>query len=505
MSIVWSLILISIMVCQSEYQYDFVQRSIETIVSNREVNTCNFARRANENLITVSPIEVLIRPHKQKSAVLLERGVNVDNLIAVKQIENDKSCSNLGLINARSVRNKSYKIIDSIHQNNLDILVATETWLGEKDDHIIPEITPEDFQCLRKDRKTGRGGGIAVICRKSMNPKQLSTVDYSSFEHDVLRLSTKSGHIRLIIVYRPPSTSKDIFIDEFTTLLETHIFSTDKVLIVGDFNIAMDKPTDKKVTQFMDLLRVFALKQHVKDFTHIDGHVLDLVISAESDSVIKDKVTVQSLISYHFLVVCPLDITTEIDAPKSVKCRKISDIDLASFQTDIVESKLNETSTLDKTLDEIVLEYNETLLSLLDKHAPETVKTLKPRVRQPWYTTELRSLRRVSRQKERKMRKTPKNHPNFSAVKADFKLAEELYFESVDTSKTSYYSNLVISNKKDQSKLYKVLNSLMNKKKDNPLPAHDSSMDLKSEYFWSFFHGQNCENSRFVYRRRGCV
>ena len=55
----------------------------------------------------------------------------------------------------------------------------------------------------------------------------------------------------------------------------------------------MDKPTDTKVAKFMDLLRVFALKQHVKDFTHIDGHV----ISAESDSIIKDKVTVQSLIS----------------------------------------------------------------------------------------------------------------------------------------------------------------------------------------------------------------
>ena len=79
-----------------------------------------------------------------------------------------------------------------------------------------------------------------------MSPKQPSTLDYSSFEYDVLRLSTKSGHNRLITVYRPPSTSKKSFIDEFNALFETHIFSTDKVLIVGDSNIALDRPTDKK-------------------------------------------------------------------------------------------------------------------------------------------------------------------------------------------------------------------------------------------------------------------
>ena len=84
MPIVWSLVQTLIMVCQTEYQYDFVQRSIESIVSNRDVNMCNITRRARENLTTVSPIEVLIRPYKQKSAVFQERGVNVDNLKTLK-------------------------------------------------------------------------------------------------------------------------------------------------------------------------------------------------------------------------------------------------------------------------------------------------------------------------------------------------------------------------------------------------------------------------------------
>ena len=65
-----------------------------------------------------------------------------------------------------------------------------------------------------------------------MNLKQLSTVDYLSFEYDVLRVSTKSGYTRLVVVHRPPATSQDIF-------------------------IAMDKPTDKQSEQIHGFIADF--------------------------------------------------------------------------------------------------------------------------------------------------------------------------------------------------------------------------------------------------------
>ena len=85
------------------------------------------------------------------------------------------------------------------------------------------------------------------------------------------------------------------------------------------------------------------------------------------------------------------------------------------------------------------------------------------------------------------MRKTPKHHVDFTQRKTDFKHAENAYFESVNAAKTSYYSNLVITNKKDQGKLYKVLNSLMNKKKDNPLPPSKSMSGL-ANIFGQYFN-----------------
>ena len=105
MSIFWSLALALIMVCQLEYPISSVPRPIETIVSYRKANICNSGGLERKNLITVSPIDVLIRPRKQKTADIQKKAVNFDNLITVKQNDNDIFLSNFGPINVRSVRN----------------------------------------------------------------------------------------------------------------------------------------------------------------------------------------------------------------------------------------------------------------------------------------------------------------------------------------------------------------------------------------------------------------
>ena len=483
MLIARSLVLALIMVCEFsdeiDFELDFVSRPIETIVSTRQGTTAPVNRIQTENLIYRSPIEVITRPRKQKTADRNTRSIDFSNLVSVETNRTDFS-SKLGLVNARSVRNKTGKIVDILTGNKLDILVVTETWLSDNDDHIVSEITPDDYICLRKDRTTGRGGGIAVLCKKAMDPKQLSSNEFQSFEYDILRFHTKSEYLRLIVVYRPPSTSPDLFIDEFSTLLESYLFSTDNTLIVGDFNFPMDKVQDRTVNKFRDMLHMFSLRQHVRDFTHIEGHILDLVISAENDSIISQNVIVEGLISDHFLIVCPLTIRSHETKSKKIKCRKIGDIDLESFRADIKNSKLN--TDLTGSLEETVQDYTDILQTLLNKHAPESVKTLKPRPRQPWYKSNLRSIKQISRRKERKLRKTQKSDSAYADIKADFKKAEEYYFKSVDSAKTAYYGALILDNKGDQGKLYRVLNTLMNKKKENPLPNHNSTMDLANTF-----------------------
>ena len=54
---------------------------------------------------------------------------------------------NLGLVNARSMRNKTDLLIDHVIGADIDLLPITETWLspGESDEKTIKDATPDGY------------------------------------------------------------------------------------------------------------------------------------------------------------------------------------------------------------------------------------------------------------------------------------------------------------------------------------------------------------------------
>jgi hypothetical protein len=63
------------------------------------------------------------------------------------------------LINARSVCNKAHDICDYIIDNDIDVLLITETWLSSSADVVLGELAPAGYQVLHVPRGRGRGGG----------------------------------------------------------------------------------------------------------------------------------------------------------------------------------------------------------------------------------------------------------------------------------------------------------------------------------------------------------
>ena len=56
------------------------------------------------------------------------------------------------------------------------------------------------------------------------------------------------------------------------------VSSPGKLLIVGDFNFAVNNGNDGAALNFLDLLNTFNLTQHIKVPTHKDNNTLDLII-----------------------------------------------------------------------------------------------------------------------------------------------------------------------------------------------------------------------------------
>lgn len=75
--------------------------------------------------------------------------------------------------------------------------------------------------------------------------------------------------LRMLVVYRlHPKHKKNginngLFFEEFDDILSKHIVLPCKLLVLGDFNIHWNKPTDGNTLKLNDILDSFQLKQHV--------------------------------------------------------------------------------------------------------------------------------------------------------------------------------------------------------------------------------------------------
>ena len=65
---------------------------------------------------------------------------------------------------------------------------------------------------------------------------------------------------------------------EFGSLLEQYVMDSSSLLITGDCNLHIDNNLDKSSQDFLALIDLFNLKQHVCSPTHRAGHILDILI-----------------------------------------------------------------------------------------------------------------------------------------------------------------------------------------------------------------------------------
>ena len=132
-------------------------------------------------------------------------------------------------------------------------------------------------------------------------------------------VDVRSTWLGIVIIYRQPSSpvhpfSISTFFAEFFDYLESVIMSSEPLVLLGDFNIHVDVPTDMHAIQFRDLLDSMGLQQHVKRLTHVHGHTLDLLMTCQSDDIIAKEPEVERYFSDHAIVLC--DLTTAVSVSK---------------------------------------------------------------------------------------------------------------------------------------------------------------------------------------------
>jgi hypothetical protein len=372
-------------------------------------------------------------------------------------------------------------LADYIQEENLDMCAITEIWLSDTDRDNIEKgnLTPTGYSLLHTPRAKGRGGGVTLVFKQNLKATKQTIPKFVSFECMEVLIKSSINRIWLTVVCRPLSTSKSLFVEEFESYVIERLTTSGHIIIVGDFNFHLENENDADTYKLCRALYTLGLEQHISKPTHVKGHLLDLLITRANETPVYDIVVQGSTFSDHFPVTFKLPWKKPAAPQKTVTYRKLKDMDVDAFSSDLRESSLIKSAPDD--LSALVQLYDSTLTKLLDKHAPAKSKRVTLRPSSGWFNSNIQAAKRKRRQAERKWRKT-----NLSVHLDILKAAHENVTSLCADAKAQYYCHKLEECKGDQKAVFKVGNSLLHRQKVSPLPCYESESDL-AERFCTYF------------------
>jgi hypothetical protein len=230
--------------------------------------------------------------------------------------------------------------------------------------------------------------------------------------------------------------------------------------------------------KFKHILDACDLIQHVKQPTHIHGHIIDLFITTPEIPV--SNVRIGECLTDHFSISLLIDFQVLHDSNvKVIKYREFQKINQSAFKEDLKNTPFVSAPASD--LPELCDQYFNDLSLLLDKHAPLKSKEIKNNNNSNWMNEYNLMAKRARRQCERQWRKykTPLFQSRLRRqVSYCTSLASKL--------KSIFYSNIIALCGSDHKKLWSKLNLLLAKKSETVLPDASDPRSLANK-FCDFF------------------
>jgi hypothetical protein len=148
-----------------------------------------------------------------------------------------------------------------------------------------------------------------LIHKSSIEAKRLPETKQDAYECMDLLLCFRTQCIRLLIIYKPPSSPPSRFFDELSLAMEAVCSTRDKLVVIGVFNIHVELAENAVALTFLGLMEAFGLTQCVAVPTHIKDRTLDMVFTRDVENCVS-QTCVTSLISDHYAVQCCLVVHT---------------------------------------------------------------------------------------------------------------------------------------------------------------------------------------------------
>ena len=375
------------------------------------------------------------------------------------------------LINCRSVVNKTQEIQLALVNNNLDLCILTETWIKEGDTIPPTRLCPNGYKSLSISRQDKVGGGIAIVYKSELNISIARGQPFKTMESSCFSISTGNRLINLITIYRPPDSNVLEFSNELTNLLETNINSSGELILLGDFNIAVNKSFDAEPATFLDILDSFNLVNKVDQPTHRPSNTLDLIIHNDDSSIIP-RIKVDRLFSDNNIVFFDISLPQTMIISKVKVYRKFKNTKPDVFMKDIGEFCLSKPTG--PSLEDKVNYYHTMLQTTLDNHAPIKSRKCSNCPRIPSLT---KILPRPSDSKGT-FRESGIGTNRIWRLLHFFHCQCQLISNLLDKAEQKFFLTSITENSSNYKCIYEICNHLLGRSKDSPLPPGIPNKDL---------------------------
>ena len=334
----------------------------------------------------------------------------------------------------------------------------------------------EDYEIYRADskrkvNKRGRfGGGVALYLREDIAASSKQILDFSNNVVEIVCVYSQKENIVIATVYRQPddsthgrssaNTEFKSAIKELTIAINS-IEGTPDIIIGGDFNLPHTDwenylpkhqcPRQEKemLETIIKMCNEFHLSQVIKEPTHYQGNILDLIFT-NNTNLIHHIIVTPSLrsTSHHSMVTIQTQYKAPLQPDDPGDTPRLSPLDYFNFHSqdidwEVICNKLNDyewDSTFEgKTPSEILqIIYNE-----IEKISNDHIPLRKQPISQKTKNKYIREMENIKRRK----RRINKQICNARSQKKKDKLFKRLIDEEVKLQKLSKQTNLFHENK----------------------------------------------------------
>ena len=210
----------------------------------------------------------------------------------------------IGYLNINSLRNKIVDAREVLGKLELDYFLLSETKLD--DSFPSAQFYIENFEIRNRSDRDKNGGGLIEFVTKGFITKKIKEYETKVSETIASEFTISKKKWFCVSVYRPPIlTNLDIFFDELTNSLSKAVYKHDNLIVMGDFNINLNK-TDcigfGKLEEFCDNFNLTNIVKSNTCFTKNNKSIIDLLLTNKPMSFQMTNTTETGLSDCHKLI-----------------------------------------------------------------------------------------------------------------------------------------------------------------------------------------------------------